>query len=76
MKLEEIRKDLNKLSHMFSKKEIDKYRKSFYDIKNYRYLSASEIKKARKNLAELKKSLWLKKFYGNVDSVDYDDLHS
>ena len=61
---------------MFSKKEIDKYRKSFYDIKNYRYLSASEIKKARKNLAELKKSLWLKKFNGNVDSVDYDDLHS
>ena len=61
---------------MFSKKEIDKYRKSFYDIKNYRYLSASEIKKARKNLTELKKSLWLKKLYGNVDSVDYDDLDS
>ena len=39
-KLEEIKKD--------SKKEIDKYRKAFYDIKNYRYLSASEINKAGK----------------------------
>ena len=32
-KLEEIRKDFNKLRHKFSKKEIDKYRKAFYDIK-------------------------------------------
>ena len=35
-KLEEIRKDFYKLRHKFSKKEIDKYRKAFYDIKNYR----------------------------------------
>ena len=28
-KLEEIRKDLNELGHKFSKKEIDKYRKTF-----------------------------------------------
>ena len=28
-KLEEIRKDLNELRHKFSKKEIDKYRKTF-----------------------------------------------
>ena len=32
------------LKIFFSKKEIDKYRKAFYDIKNFRYLSASEIK--------------------------------
>ena len=38
-KLEEIRKDFNELRHKFSKKEIDKCRKSFYDTKNYRYLS-------------------------------------
>ena len=73
-KLEEIRKDFNKLRHMFSKKEIDKYRKAFYDIKNYRYLSASEIKEVGKNLNELKKSLRFKKFHGDIDSVDYDDL--
>ena len=55
-KLEEIRKDFSKLRHKFSKKEIDKYRKSFYDIKNYRYLSASEIEgKARENFNELNK---------------------
>ena len=29
---------------------------------------------ARKNLIELRKSLWFKKFYGDVDGVDYDDL--
>ena len=30
-KLEEIRKDFNKLRYKFSKKEIDKYRKAFYE---------------------------------------------
>ena len=44
-KLEEVRKDFNELRHKFSKKEIDKYRKAFYDIENYRYLSTSEIEK-------------------------------
>ena len=73
-KFEEIRKDSNELRHKFSKKEIDKYRKAFYDIKNYRYLSASEIKEVGKNLNELKKSLRFKKFHGDIDSVDYDDL--
>ena len=73
-KLEEIGKDFNELRHKLSKKEIDKYRKAFYDIKNYRYLSASEIKEVGKNLNELKKSLRFKKFHGDIDSVDYDDL--
>ena len=73
-KFEEIRKDFNELRHKFSKKEIDKYRKAFYDIKNYRYLSTSEIKEAGKNLNELKKSVRSKKFNGDIDSVDYDDL--
>ena len=53
-KLEEIRKDFNELRHKFSKKEIDRYRKAFYDIKNYRYLFISEIAEARKNLTKLK----------------------
>ena len=52
--LEEIRKDFYELRHKFSKREIDKYRKAFYEIKNYRYLSTSERKKARKNLNKLK----------------------
>ena len=54
-KLEEIRKDFNELRHKFSKKEIDRYRKAFYDIKNYKHLSISEIKDAEKNLTGLKK---------------------
>ena len=73
-KLEEIRKDFNELRHKFSKKEIDKYRKTFYDIKNYKHLSESEIEEARENLNKLKKLLRFKKFHGDIDSVDYDDL--
>ena len=73
-KLEEIRKDFNELRHKFSKKEIDKYRKAFYVIKNYKHLSTSEIEEARKNLIELRKSLRFKKFHGDIDSIDYDDL--
>ena len=59
---------------MFSKKEIDKYRKAFYDIKNYRHLSVSKIEEARENLNELKKKFEVKKFHGGIDTVDYDDL--
>ena len=54
-KLQELRKDFSEVRNKFSKKEIDKYRKTFYDIKNHRHLSASEIKKAGKNLIKLKK---------------------
>ena len=73
-KLEKIRKDFNELRYKFSKKEIDQYRKSFCDIKNYRYLSEPEIEEARENLIELTKSVEFKKFHGNVDRFDYDDL--
>ena len=47
-KLKEIRKDFYKLRHKFSKKEADKYRKVFYDIKNYRHLSESETRDKKK----------------------------
>ena len=72
--LEEIRNDFNELRHKFFKKEINNYRIAFYDIKNYKHLSVSEIKEVRKNLSELRKSLKFKKFHGGVDSVDYDDF--
>ena len=51
-KFEEIRKDFHELRPKFSEKGIDKYRNAFYDIKNYRHLSVSEIKEARKNLTK------------------------
>ena len=54
-KFEEIRKDFNELRHKFSKKEIDKYRKTFYDIKNYKHLSESEIEELEKILPIFKK---------------------
>ena len=74
MKLEEIRKDFYELRHKFSKKEVDKYRKAFHDIKNYKYFSESEIEVVRENLNKLKKSLRFKTFHGVIHSVDDDDL--
>ena len=41
-KFEEIKKDFKELRHKFSKKEINKYRQAFYDIKNSTYLSVSK----------------------------------
>ena len=72
--LEEIGKNFNELSHKFSKKEADKYRKAFYIIKNHRHLSTSEIEEARKSLIELRNSLRFKTFHPGIDAVDYDDL--
>ena len=73
-KLEENRKDFYELRHKFSKTEVYKYGKAFYAIKNYRHLSTLKIEDARKNFNKLTKCLRFKKFHGDVDSVDYDDL--
>ena len=73
-KLEETRKDFYKLRLKSSKKEADKYKKVFYDIKNCRHLSESEIDEIRQNFNELEKGLMFKKFHGDIESVDYDDL--
>ena len=75
---------------MFSKRGIDGYRKAFCITENYKHLSESEIEKANKSLNSLKKvfksskkstshqilnkHLMFKKFRGNIDSVDYEDL--
>ena len=42
-KFKEIKKDFYNLRDEFPKEEADKYRKFFYDIKDYRYLSELEI---------------------------------
>ena len=60
-KLENIRKDIYELRHKFSKKEINRSIKAFYDIKIYKHRSISKIKEDAKNLSELKKSLKFKK---------------
>ena len=73
-KLKKLRKDFDELRYKFSKKEIKEYRKAFYNVKNCKNLSISEIKEAGKNLTRLKKSLRFKKFHGNIDSVDYEEV--
>ena len=47
-KPEEIKEDFYNLRHKFFKKDADKYRRLFYDIKNYRHLSELEIEEIRK----------------------------
>ena len=61
-KLKKLRKDFDELRHKFDKKEIDRYRKAFYDVKNYENLSIRKRKNASKSLSKLKKSLRFKKF--------------
>ena len=87
-KFKKLKKDFDEVRHKFSNKdEIRDYRKAFHsaknygyiydrDIKKYRHLSESEIGEVRKNLNKLKKSLKPKKFQGNIDSVDFKDLHN
>ena len=73
-KLKETKKDFQNLRHEFSKKDADKYRKLFYDIKNYRHLSELEIEGIRKNFNELEKHLSFKKSCNNINSVHYENL--
>ena len=56
-KLKKLWQDFDKLRNCFKfdKKEIDRYIKAFYDVKNYENLSISKIKKAGKSLAKFKK---------------------
>ena len=58
----------------FSKGEIDENRKALYIAKNFKHLSESKIENINKSFNSLKKSLRFKKFHGNIDSVDYEDL--
>ena len=70
-KLKEIEKDFKELRHNFSKKEIDKFRKSFYNTKNHGNIYTSKIKEAEKNLSELEKSIQsIKSSNNNNESID------
>ena len=61
-KLKEIEKDFRELRHKFSKDDIEKFRKSFYYIKNHKKLYTSEIREAEKILSDYKKVFSLKSF--------------
>ena len=49
-KLKEIEKIFKELKHNFSKKEIDKFRKSCYNIKTHGNIYTSKIKEVYKSL--------------------------
>ena len=67
-KIKKIKKVFSELRYRFSKSKINEFRRSLYNIKNQKNLSAPEIKETEKNLLELEKTLLnLKKYY------DYDD---
>ena len=68
-RIEDIRKDVNKWRHMFSKSKINQIRKSFYDIKNSKNISKSKIKKIEKDLLDFEKDLSKPKKYHNYDEM-------
>ena len=68
-KLKEIKEDFYNLRYKFSKKDADKYRKLFYDIKNYRHLSELKIEEIRKTFNKLEKSLNFKKPCNNINTI-------
>ena len=75
-KIKEIKEDFYNLRHKFSKKNTDKYRKLFYDIKNYRHLFELEIEEIREKFNKLEKSLNFKKPRININTIHYEDLNS
>ena len=76
IKLKEIKEDFYNLRHQFSKKDADKYKKLFYDIRNYRHLSELEIKEIRQKFNKLEKSSSFKKPRNNINTIFYEHLNS
>ena len=72
-KIKEIKKDFHKLKYRFSKSKINEFRRSLYNIKNQKYLSAPEIKETEKNL-ELKKTLYNLKKHCDYDDTEYKGI--
>ena len=53
-KIKEIKKDFREVRYGFSKSKVNEFRRSLYDIKNLKSLSAPELEETEKNLFELK----------------------
>ena len=73
-KLKDIKEDFYNLRHNFSKKNADKYKKPFYDIKNYIHFSKLEIEEIQKKFNKLEKSLNFKNPRNNINTIHYEDL--
>ena len=70
-KIEDMRKDVNKSRHIFSKSKIKQIRKSLYGIKNPKNLSKSKIKEIETNLLAFEKSFSKPKKYHDYDDNEY-----
>ena len=75
-KLKEIKEDFYNLRYKFSKKDADKYRKLFYNIKNYRNFSELETEEIKKKFNRLEKNLDFKKPRQDINTIHYEDLNS
>ena len=53
-KIKEIKKDFREVRYGFSKSKVNEFRRSLYDIKNLKSLSAPELEETEKNIFELK----------------------
>ena len=53
-KIKEIKKDFREVRYGFSKSKVNEFRRSLYDIKNLKSLSAPELEETEKNFFELK----------------------
>ena len=51
-KIQEIKKDYNKLRYGFSKSKINEFRRSLYNIKKLKHFYTPKIKETEKNLLE------------------------
>ena len=65
-KLKEVEKDFKGLRYNFSKEAIDKFRKSFYKIKNHDGIYTPKIKEAEENPSELEASIQSIKCFDNA----------
>ena len=65
--LKNIRENLNKSRHIFSKSEIKEIRKNLYEIENRKSLSVSKVKKIEKSFSKRQK------FY-NYDDAKYKGI--
>ena len=59
-----IREDLNKLRHEFSKSKIKEIKKNLYEIESNKNLSTQKVKEIEKSLSRLRK-------YHDYDYAEY-----
>ena len=73
-KLKETEKDFKELRYNFSKKYIDKHRKSLYNIKNHGGIYTPKIRETEEDLSKLEESIQsIKLFYDTYNNESIND---